>query len=279
VRWRCGASLKVLIKTESVAYMKVYRPKAMPQQHLKPQSTTSMNQQTGENLMKKTVLVSVFLIVLIVVLVAPVHASVSVESTVGDNIYIIYNFENLDPAIYNEAIANQKLFNSSTIPQIIVKNLKEQNLTHVNYWQPNLYNATETIRVSFYLNGSDIISFTNNRTTMKKTYQVKTEWRKFQVNLTSSFSIDFAQYFAEPVEKWQLNQTTYYYETHGTGFFDVLSFKLTLPATATNIQAKGDTITYEVPLPFWDIFLNSPFLILTLLIIIIIVALIYRRVR
>jgi len=231
--------------------------------------------------MKKAVLVSVFLIVLIVILVAPVHASVSVESAVGDNIAIIYNFKNLDETIYNEAMANDQ-FNSSTIPKIIVKNLKEQNLTYINYGSQSITydNATKTIRVSFYLNGSDIISSALNRTTMRKIYQVKTEWRKFQVNLTNSFSIDFAQYFAEPVEKWQkLNQTTYYIETHETGFFDVLSFKITLPATAINVQAQGDTITYEFPPYFEDIFLNSPFLILAVLIIIIIVALIYRRVR
>jgi len=230
--------------------------------------------------MKKPALTVICLTVLLFVSVAQVHASVSVESTVGDNIAIIYNFENLDETTYNEAMANDQ-FNSSTIPKIIVKNLEEQNLTHVNYgFQPNTYdNATKTIRVSLYLSGSDIISFTVNRTTMRKTYQVKTEWRKFQVNLTNSFSINFAHYFAEPVEKWQLNQTTYYIETHGTGFFDVLSFQLTLPTTATNVQAQGDTITYEVPPYFEDIFLNSPFLILTVLIIVIIVALIYRRVR
>jgi hypothetical protein len=231
--------------------------------------------------MKKTVLTFAFLIVLAVGLVAPVFASVSVESTVGDNIAIIYNFENLDSTIYNEAIAN-KLFNSSTIPQIIKKNLETQNLQNVNYgFQPNTYdNATKTIRVSFYLNGSDIISFTFNRTIMRKTYQVKTDWRKFQVNLTNSFSINFTQYFAEPVEKWkQPNQTTYYIETHGTGFFDVLSFKLTLPVTAINVQSQGDTITYEFPPYFEDVFLNSPFLILAVLILVIIVALIYRKVR
>jgi len=230
--------------------------------------------------MKKTVPTFVFLVVLVVVLVAPAHASVSVDSTVEDNIKITYNLENLDSTSYNETMTNNQ-FNSSTIPNIIVKNLEKQNLTHVNYdFQPNTYdNATKTIRVSFYLGGSDIISFTINRTAMRKTYQVKTEWRKFQVNLTNSFLIDFTQYFAEPVEKWQKpNQTTYYIETHGTGFFNVLSFKITLPAAATNVQAQGDTITYEIPY-FEDVFLNSPFLILAVLILVIIVALIYRRVR
>lgn len=231
--------------------------------------------------MKKPALTVICFTVLLFVLVAPVYASVSVESTVGDNIAIIYNFENLDSTIYNETIAN-KQFNSSTIPQIIKKNLETQGLTNVNYGsQPNTYdNATKTISASFYLSGSDIISFAVNRTIMRKTYQVKTEWRNFQVNLTSSFSIDFAQYFAEPVEKWQNpNQTTYYIETHGTGFFNVVSFKFTLPTTATNVQAQGDTITYDFPLYFEDVFLNSPFLILVVLITVIIVALVYRRVR
>jgi len=231
--------------------------------------------------MKKPTLTVICLTVLLFVSVAQVHASVSVESTAGDNIHIIYNFENLDPTIYNEVIANQP-FNSSTIPQIIIENLEEQNLTHVNYGSQSIThdNVTKAIRVSFHLNGSDIVSFTFNRTTMRKTYQVKTEWRKFEVNLTNSFSVDFAQYFAEPVEKWsKLNQTTYYIETHSAGFFDLVSFKFTLPATAINVQAEGDTITYEFPPSSEDVFLNSPFLILTVLILVIIVALIYRRVR
>jgi hypothetical protein len=130
------------------------------------------------------------------------------------------------------------------------------------------------------LGGSDIISFTIDRTTMGRTYQIKTDWRNFQLNLTSNFSINFTQYFAEPVGNWQKpSQTTFYIESHETGFFDTLSFNLTLPATAANIQAQGDTITYEVPPYFEDVFLNSPFLILAVLMVVIIVVLIYRRVR
>jgi len=239
--------------------------------------------------MKKPLLALASHFLLMLVLVAPVHASVSVESTIGGNIYIVYNLENLDETIYNETMANDQ-FNSSTIPQILVKNLEMQNLARVSYdFQPNSYdNATNTIRVSFYLGGSDIISYTLNRTTMRRIYQVRTEWRKFQVNLTSSFSIDFAQYFAEPVANWKpTNYTTsegsthpaYYFETTNTGFLDTLSFTLILSPTATNIQAQGDTITYEVPPYFEDVFLNSPFLILVVLMVVIIVVLIYRRVR
>lgn len=239
--------------------------------------------------MKQPALAFVCFAVLLVILVASVHASVSVESTVEDNIYIIYNLENLNSTIYNEAIANEQ-FNSSTIPLIIVKNLEKQNLTGVNYgFQPNSYDdATRTIRVSFYLGGSDILGFTVNRTTIKRTYQVKTEWRKFQVNLTSSFSIDFAQYFAEPVANWQKTNHTdpggslhpaYYYKTTDADFLGVLSFYFILPATASNIKVEGNTITYEVPPYFEDVFLGSPFLILATLIIIIAIVLVYRRVK
>jgi len=240
-------------------------------------------------MVKKPTITLVCLIVLLVVSVTPVSAFVSVESTIGDNIYIIYNFENLDPAVYNETMRNNQ-FNSSTIPQIIMKNLEKQNLTRISFGFPTQsnYDANKTIRVSFYLGGSDIISFTINRTSMRRTYQVKTEWRKFQVNLTTSFSIDFAQYFGEPVANWQKTNHTdpggsthpaFYYETAGTGFLDTLSFYFILPATATNIQVEGDTTTYEVSPYFEDVFLNSPFLILAVFIIIIAIVLVYRRVK
>lgn len=234
--------------------------------------------------MKKSVLTFTFLTVLLMVFIVPVYASVSVKSTIGDVIYVTYNFENLDPTLYSETLANDQ-FNSTTIPQIIVKNLEKQNHPRVNYgfqpgFQPITYDsATNTIHVSFYLGGSDIISFTLNRTTMKRTYQVNTEWRKFQLNLTSNFSIDFAQILEKPVAEWQkINQTRYVYQTEQDDSLDT-TFQIELPETATQIQAQGDTITFEVPPYFEDVFLNSPFLILIVLIIIVVIILVYRRVK
>jgi len=232
--------------------------------------------------MKKNALLLACFTLLSFALISSAHAPVEVKSTIKDNIYLVYNFKNLDETVYNQTTTNPQFFNSSTIPQIILKNLDKQNLKNVYYELPSyLFDySTKTISVSFYLGGSDIISNTINRTSMKKIYQVKTEWRKFQVNLTSSFSINFAQLFAEPVEKWhQPSQTTYYIETHETGFFSALSFNITLPTTATNVQAQGDTITYEIPPNLEDVFFNSPFLILAVLLIITAVALIYRKIR
>lgn len=233
--------------------------------------------------MHKSPLVLAFLLILSTVTVLPVHASVSVNATVNDNIFAVYKFENLNSTVYDEVKANQQ-FNISTIPTIITKNLEDQGFTQVNWGfgpQTDIFNdTTRTIQVSFYLGGSDIISFTLNTTILRRTYQVQTEWRRFQLSLTSNFVIDFTQYFNPLVEKWQKpNSTTYHIDATGTDFFNLVSFNLVLPASATNVQAAGDTITYEVPPYFEDVFLGTPFVILAVLIVAIIIVLAYRRVR
>jgi hypothetical protein len=223
-------------------------------------------------------LVFVLFIILLAVSIVPVYASVSVTSTIGDSIYVVYDIQNLNSTVY-DAVKNNQQFNMSTIPTTIVKNLENQGQTQVSWGfgpQTDIFNdATRAIQVSFYLWGSDIISSTINQTTMKRTYQVKTDWRKFQLDLTSSFSLNFTQILAKSVAEWQkTNEHTFLYEGQDT------SFKFILPQTATQVQAQGDTITFEGgSLSFWDVFLNSPFLILAVLIIIIIIALVYRKAR
>lgn len=239
---------------------------------------------------RSTLIVSLFTL-LLAGFVVPVNASVSVEGSINDNFYVVYNLESLNSTIYDGVKTNQQ-FNISTIPTIIVKNLENQGYKQVKWGfgpQTDIFNDTaRAIHVSFYLGGLDLISFIINRTTMRRTYQVKTDWRKFQLNLTSSFSIDFAKYFAAPVAEWQKTDYTdnrgnkhpaYYYKANETSFLDAMSFYFILPATATNTQTEADTITFEVPPYFEDVFLNSPFLILAVLIVVIIIVLIYRRVR
>jgi len=232
--------------------------------------------------MKKFALASL-ITALVLSAVVPVNAPITIQSTVDDSIYVVYNFENLDPIVYNENKANQQ-FNSSTIPQIIVENLEKQNLKLVkwSYGSPKdiVYDdATMSIRTSFYLGGSDIISLTVNKTTMKRTYQVNTEWRVFQIDLTGNFSIDFAQHLVKPVEEWQkTNATTFYYENKQTGMSDVF-FYLILPASASSIQVHGDIVTYDMPPLLEDQLLNSPFLILGAIAVALVIVLIYRKAR
>jgi len=229
--------------------------------------------------MKRLTFIVALFTILSALYVLPVHGSVSVESTINESIYAVYNFQNLSSTVYDE-IKNNPQFNMSTIPNTIVKNLENQGRKQVAWgFGPQtevIFNdAARTIQVSFFLWGSDIIDSGVNQTAMKRTCQVKTNWRKFQFSLTSSFSLNFTQILAKPVAEWQkTNEHTFLYESQD------ISFKFILPQTATQVQAQEDIITFEAgSLSFWDIFLNSPFPILAALTIVVIITLIYRKVR
>lgn len=221
------------------------------------------------------------LLFLLVTLITPVHASVTMQATIDQNIHVVFIFENINSTIYTET---KQTFNISTIPNTIVKNLEQQDLTRVK-WSYDLEqqifdDSTHSIRVEFYLAGSDIINFTFNRATMARIYRIQTEWRKFHINLSHNFSLDFAQYFNTSVADWNYSESekTYSYETAEPDSINS-TCKFVLPPTATNVRAVENTIIFEVPPLLEDILLNSPFLILGALVIVILVAFLYRRIR
>jgi len=219
---------------------------------------------------------------------ASVLAAVTVESTINQDIYVTIDFSGIDPITYASIRANTQRFNATTIPQIIMQNLAEKNLRRVAWgYAPIDYNDTEgSVRVAFHLGGSDIISFTVDKASMVRTYRVSTDWRKFRVNLADGFSVDFAQYFGTSVSQWQRTNRTdalgvhpaYQYESLGQNFFK-MSFHFILPTTATNVQAAEDTITYEAPAYAEDIFLNSPLLILSVVMAVSTIIVVYRKAR
>ena len=236
--------------------------------------------------MKKFVAINLLYLIFLS-LIPPIHASVTVQGLIDQNIRVVYAIENINSTLY-EKILEQKIFNVSTIPQAIETYLKEQNLESIELdydrTKDIFNNSTKSIQVEFYLSGSDILS--SNRTAMTKTYNVKTEWRKVHVNLTNDFSLDFARYFQTPVSEWQIiNHTinaeihsTYVYNYTDTTTFDPLC-RFVLPAKATNIHALKDTIIFELPIPFEDSLISSPFLVLGVLIIVNIVLIVYRKIR
>ena len=139
--------------------------------------------------------------------------------------------------------------------------------------------ASRTIRNSFYLGGSAIVSLTVNKTSLKRIYEVKTNWMKFKVNLADNFSIDFAQHLTKPIAEWQkTDATTFYYENWNTGTLDIL-FYLTLPASASEVRAQGDSVFYEGPPALEDQLLGTPFLILIALAVALLIILLYRKAR
>ena len=222
-------------------------------------------------------------LLLVVVLVTPVHASVTTQAIINQDIQVLFDFRNISPDIYGNITITE-----TTIPETIKNNLMQRGLTHVDYrYAPLDFNSKEnSLHVAFILFGSDILNVTVNTKAMTKTYHVRTEWIKFQVNLTNGFSLNFNEYFGEPVERWQrinytLNAKThpaYYHNFTDSNTIDPACYFI-LPAAATNVQVTGDILTFELPLSFGDSLLNSPFLILGALIVVNIAFFLYRRVK
>jgi len=231
--------------------------------------------------MKKGVFAALAAVLFLFIL--PVNAQITVNSTVDDSVFVSYSFENLDADVYSAIMANLD-FNSSTIPKMIMQNLQEQNFKLVRWGlgpQPDIVSddATRSIKTEFYLGGSDIISFTFNRTTMSRIYKVRTDWRKIKVNLTTNLTVDFASRLAKPLAEWQkTSPTTFFYQNSEPNTIDIL-FYLNIPQSASRIQVQADTVTYEMPPLLSDQLINSPFLVLGAIAVALVIALVYRRAR
>ena len=237
----------------------------------------------------KRLLLLHFLLILLVSVIVPVHASIRIQAIIDQNIYVVLDFEKINATIYND-IVQQGLFDVSTIPEAIRENFEQQNLT--NAWcnydpaQEIFGDSPNSIHVEFYLTGSDILNLTVNTETMTRNYRVRTDWRKFQVNLTNETRLDFTEHFAKPVSQWnQANYTlndkkhpAYYHNSTIQSQIDP-SFHFILPENARDFHAVQDTIIFEVPLSFEESLLNSPFLILAVLVVVDAIVLLYRRIR
>lgn len=232
--------------------------------------------------MRKTAYLTLATILILSVII-PVNASTSATKvTVDDSLFVTYDFENLNSTLYNQIKTNTQ-FNISTIPQTIKQNMEQKDQKLVNWWpgpQTNMYDdANNAIHISFFLGGSDIISFKVNGTTLKRSYELNTEWRKFQISLTNNLTLNFAQYLDKGVADWQkTNATTFYYENKQTGTLEI-TFSIVLPSSASNIRVQGDTISYDMPPRLEDQLLNSPFLILGAIAVALVIALIYKKTR
>jgi len=238
--------------------------------------------------MKKIVLLP-FLCLLLAVINAPVYASITIEVSIDDSLHVSFDFSNLNSTMYNEIQAHPEIFNSTSIPRTIVRNLEKQDLRQVSWRQDStaIFKGNGAIRVEFYLEGQDILSFTVNKVTFARTYTVKTNWIKFDVNLTNTFTLNFTTYFAPSISSWQrinhtvngiVHQAFYYNSTVSTAPFNASCYFI-LPTAATNIRASGDTLTFEMPPSLEDRLINSPILILGAVIVANIIAVIYRKVR
>jgi len=244
--------------------------------------------------MKRLAFTCILLFLLFFGLSVPAYASVTIQAVIDQGIEVFLDFRNITSSVWDKIQNNSYLFNYTTFPKIIVDNLKRYGLNatfSLPYNPIELVNSTRSMRARFYLSGSDIVSLTFNEKTMAKTYSIRTEWRKFYANFTSAqgvhiLSLNFTEYFGKPVSQWEkINYTlnnevhpAYFYNYTGLTAFDPL-FYFVLPAEAINVQAVGDTITFEFPSAFWDVLLNSPIPIVGALIVVSVVVFLYRKAR
>jgi len=232
--------------------------------------------------MKKFVLPLLFFL-LLVASIMPVYASITINALVSDTFHVSFNFSNLNSTMYDEIVGHPEIFNITSIPRTIVRNLEKQNLRKVSWTQvpaANFFNNSEkSIHMEFYLGGEDILSFTLNRTALTRTYTAKTDWIKFSINLTNTFTLNFTKYFVKPISKLQGTDNTFYYNSTAIAApFNSLCYFI-LPTQAMNTKIIGDTLTFEMPTIIEDKLIDSPIFILGAIILTNIVAIIYRKVR
>lgn len=237
------------------------------------------------------------LLVLFVGFCVPAHASVTIEAVINESINVVFDFIDIDATIWEKIQQYRYLFNETTFPQIVVDDLEQRNLTRVAYSLPEVPmefdNSTRSMRARFYLYGLDILSSTYNRTSMGKTYRVRTDWRKFYANFTGPdgvhiLTLDFMTYFYAPLTAWSFiedyrlnneNRSAYFYNYTGEVPFDFLSMFFVLPKGAVPRSPEVDMIVFEFPPAFWDVLLSSPIPIVGALIVVSIAVILYRRIR
>lgn len=235
----------------------------------------------------KKLIIPYILFILVATPILLARSSITVETTINENLYVTFSLINIERQTYDEIEAQG--FDVSTIPSAIEEELEQENLTNARVvydLDQNIFNnATNSIYVKFLLTGSDIISYTLNETNMTRAFRVRTDWRKFEISFTQNFSVNLEEHFGVPLVDWQqvnytmANDEIYpAFERNVENTFE-MSFRFILPEKAFDIQVEEETIIFKIPPAFEDTLLNSPFLILGALIIANIIFVAYRKAR
>lgn len=221
------------------------------------------------------------LFILVATPIVLASSSITMETTINESVHVTFNAD-IEQQLYSE-IENQG-FSLSTIPDAIEGKFEQQNLTNARViydLNQEIFNEdAHSIFIKFLLAGSDIISYDLNKTDMTRTFRVRTDWRKFKINLTNDFQLDFEKNFEASLASWQ-NVTVYGRVAYEKNVEDEIemSFRFILPKEAFDVQVDEDMIIFKVPPAFEDTLLNSPLLILGAIIIANIFFVAYRKAR
>ena len=202
------------------------------------------------------------------------HASARVEAMVEPPSVLVHiALEGVNASLYALMRSHPAAFNETTVPEAVRTFMLANGYDRVNYTDASISfdDGTRAVELSFRLMGEDVLSFRYNRTTMARLYELNVLWRRTDVvareGAEELFRLNFSAYFAAPLEKWE--QTEYALpsgevrpalrlESEAADELDPV-FILVLPRGARVLEAREDTLVFELPPRPWELFMASPF--------------------
>jgi hypothetical protein len=216
-----------------------------------------------------------FLAFLASMLTPIVHAySLNIEARVGNDIEVALIFENINVTSYYNTKKNE-IEAIVNVKNSFEKSFNDRNLTATVSVSPLEFNdENQSITIRARLSGSMLVSMSVDPTSLNRTYEVITVWRKFRLTIIEGFVVDLRERFKVPIYEWNITKNVINLS------LDDSSFTFVLPEEATNIKVdRREIITFMVSANFVDKFLNSPVVALVAIILAPAIALTYRRIK
>ena len=202
-------------------------------------------------------------------LVGSAHADIYMRLNVHDDATARLNIEitNIEPEIYDEISLNK-----TAIVTAVANAINASSVDVVSN------DTARSIEIICSL-ADERIDQEVDMDEMLQIIRVKTEWMKFNLPLTQNVSIDFAQLLSSKVSAWNKTDNGYIYTS--TSDFGKVTFEIVGPSSTISfyIDVDDETVIFELPLSKSDLFISSPHVILIIVIILIFIAIVYRKLR
>jgi len=227
-------------------------------------------------------------------------ADAGVEALVEvGSVSVRIELSNVNSTLFERITNYSSALNETTIPEAIVNAIGEGAF----YVDPAiaLNGTTRTISASFKLLGSALMDFEFNRTSMARTYRLRTSWRKTDVEAWYNrtlrvVKLNFSSFFGKPLRKWEhlahyelapgdIREALLLNTTVRDGLFENGTGRATwifvLPRGAKFLRAvregNEEFLLFEMPPEPLDAFMASPFWPFLIIVVAVGAAVAYRR--
>jgi len=219
--------------------------------------------------LRKLTAIIIFSSFMLLFLVGSAHADIYMRLNVYDDATARLNIEitNIEPEIYDEISLNK-----TAIATAVANAINASSVDVVSN------DTARSIEIICSL-ADERIDQEVDMDEMLQIIRVKTEWMKFNLPLTQNVSIDFAQLLSPKASAWNKTDNGYIYTS--TSDFGKVTFEIVGPSSTISfyIDVDDETVIFELPLSKSDLFISSPHVILIIVIILIFIAIVYRKLR